>query len=253
MLFGKYASRKHEARYPSLWEGLVGTWCPSIQSPTGGTLYDFSGRNRHGTLNNMDAATDWVRVSGRYMLDFDGANDNVSMPNLATTTQWSVSAWVMHRASAAIYSMPVCITFGSSASNGIANRLGNWVGMRQDFSNAFGQSQPIVVGRLYHIVATWNGTSGQLWSDGALATGGAIFDGNYAVSGTKLGDGYSTNKTNGQIDDVAVYNRVLTAQEIRILASRRGIAFESRRLIAFGSAFRFRRNYQQIFTSGVIG
>jgi hypothetical protein len=211
--------------YPELWRGCVGAWAPCL-GPTGLTLRDWSGFGNHGTLTNMDAATDWVAVSGRYILDFDGTNDNVSMSNLPATTQWSVSAWVMHRTNATIYSMPVCITFGSSASNGIANRLGNWVGMRQDSLGLFAQSQPIVTGRLYHIVATWNGTGGQLFVDGAIASGGAISDSGYAVTGTKLGDGFSTNKTNGQIDDVRVYNRVLSSSEIRLLSSRRGIAYE---------------------------
>jgi len=57
-----------------------------------------------------------------------------------------------------------------------------------------------------------------------------------------------------QWDDVAVYNRGLTAGEIRLLATRRGIAYEARRDIVFGSsgfsAYWARRN-SQIIGGGV--
>jgi len=53
---------------------------------------------------------------------------------------------------------------------------------------------------------------------------------------------------------VAVYNRGLTAGEIRLLATRRGIAYEARRDIVFGSsgfsAYWARRN-SQIIGGGV--
>jgi hypothetical protein len=44
-----------------------------------------------------------------------------------------------------------------------------------------------------------------------------------------------TQYFNGQIDDVAIYNRALTAGEIRTLSRRRGIAYEVRRQ-DFGSS-----------------
>ncbi len=72
MLFGRFASRRSEARYPTLWDGLIGAWCPSVQNPSGITLLDLSGYGRNGTLTNMDAPTDWVYSAGRRCLDLMG-------------------------------------------------------------------------------------------------------------------------------------------------------------------------------------
>jgi len=65
--------------YPSLRQGLVGAWCPSLGA-TGYTLHDQSGYNNHGTLTNMDAGTDWVASGDGLALDFDGANDYIDIP-----------------------------------------------------------------------------------------------------------------------------------------------------------------------------
>ena len=50
---------------PTLLHGLVGAWCPAL-GPSGYTLLDRSGRGHHGTMTNMDAATDWeMTATGR--------------------------------------------------------------------------------------------------------------------------------------------------------------------------------------------
>jgi hypothetical protein len=57
-----------------------------------------------------------------------------------------------------------------------------------------------------------------------------------------------------QWDDLAVYNRGLTAGEIRLLATRRGIAYEARRDIVFGSSgfsAYWARRQNQIIGGGV--
>jgi hypothetical protein len=61
---------------PRLWQGLVGLWVPGL-GPTGSRLVDQSGYAAHGTLVNMDPATDWVAAPPGWMLDYDGTNDYV--------------------------------------------------------------------------------------------------------------------------------------------------------------------------------
>lgn len=72
-----YARNASESENPKLWDGLVGAWMPSL-GVTGETLRDVSGNGNHGTLTNMDAASDWVTTSKGLALDFDGVNDSVS-------------------------------------------------------------------------------------------------------------------------------------------------------------------------------
>lgn len=80
--------------------GLAGWWL-NVPHWQGGTVWrDLAGRN-HGTLTNMDAATDWVR-SGRPggwgALDFAGgtSGDHVSVPdapNLSSLDLMTLSVW----------------------------------------------------------------------------------------------------------------------------------------------------------------
>jgi hypothetical protein len=65
----------------------VAAWIPSLDTAGNGTtsLIDLVGDN-HGTLTNMDAATDWVADTGAggvRALDFDGVNDYVGASDTA--------------------------------------------------------------------------------------------------------------------------------------------------------------------------
>ena len=51
-------------------------WVPAL-GVTGTTLFDMMGRKAHGTLTNMDPATDWRTTKKGWALDFDGSNDAV--------------------------------------------------------------------------------------------------------------------------------------------------------------------------------
>ena len=66
----RYAKNASQSAHPNLWDGLVGAWMPSL-GVTGETLRDVSGNDNHGTLTNMDAATDWVATSKGKALYFD--------------------------------------------------------------------------------------------------------------------------------------------------------------------------------------
>ena len=72
-----YAKNASQSAHPNLWDGLVGAWMPSF-GVTGETLRDVSGNGNHGTLTNMDAASDWVTTPKGLALDFDGVNDYVN-------------------------------------------------------------------------------------------------------------------------------------------------------------------------------
>jgi len=89
--FATIAQNASEAAYPHLRRGLVGAWVPSL-GVTGNTLRDASGRNNHGTLTNMDPATDW-QTSGGGLLDFDGSDDYVLLPSRSVELPFSLSIW----------------------------------------------------------------------------------------------------------------------------------------------------------------
>ena len=68
-----------DSRAPGLWRGLIGAW--PLQETGGLKAYDLSGYRRHGTLTNMEAATDHVVTAMGRALDFDGSNEYVSLGN----------------------------------------------------------------------------------------------------------------------------------------------------------------------------
>jgi hypothetical protein len=76
-----YAKNASQSAHPNLWDGLVGAWMPSL-GVTGETLRDVSGNGNHGTLTNMDAATDWVATSKGLALDFGGSPNYVNFSSI---------------------------------------------------------------------------------------------------------------------------------------------------------------------------
>ena len=245
MLWGRYASRASEARYPQLWAGRVFGVCPSVQGPAGLNVYDLSGRGRHGTLNNMDPPTDWVRNQGLYSLDLDGTLDNVSFPTITFTGPFSLSAWCLKRTNGSANEREV---IGHSTDGNV------WFGFTSTTSLLSGStsgaktfSGSIVNNTINHVVATRDGANtARVYINGKeSSTGGVSMTGNMPVNllGQYLiGSGGSAQYSwDGWIDDVAFFNRALTAGEIRLLATRRAIAYEARRDVLGGSTANRRR------------
>jgi hypothetical protein len=267
MQFGRWASRRSEAKYPSLWDGLVGAWCPSVTGPSGVKLFDLSGRNNTGTLTDMDATTDWVRSAGRYALDFDGSNDVVAMSSLtrgnlgtsnATLCIWAkladasvFGALLAKRSNGGIF--PQWAIQQGNVSTGGAGVAGRhfgifWYrgGQINDTANnqCFRTTNDYVDGNWHHIaVRRINGTALEFFIDGkpvavtAVVNGTTNINADHATDPITLGAATITggSSANGQLDDARVYGRALSANEIALLASRRGIAFEPRRTINYGS------------------
>jgi len=68
-----FARSAGESANPGLWRGLFGAWVPMLGN-TGGILRDVVG-GCHGTLTNMEPATDWVRNG----LRTPGSDDTISI------------------------------------------------------------------------------------------------------------------------------------------------------------------------------
>ncbi len=90
--FGEYFTAD-EFEYPELRVGLVGAWWPPEAS--GGQFYDLSGYGNHGTLTNMDPATDWVisdySTPPGWALDLDNAAiEYIDIPNLSPPANYTM-------------------------------------------------------------------------------------------------------------------------------------------------------------------
>jgi len=232
---GFYSPRRGGTpKYPSLWDGCVGAWAPSLGS-TGLTLRDESVYGNHGTLTNMDSASDWVVSGGKGALDFDGTDDYVVTSFTSQTLSvFSLSTWIKLNAVAGFGLAELFSTDSTPIfSNGtyFEYQYGlNWLYIK-------GQSGANSSELEANLINSWNHIAvvvGDGVTRGFLnGTPMPVAMNNREVSSTILQDFSST--INGQLDDLRLYDRALTPSEIRTLATRRGIAYESKRRLAVRS------------------
>lgn len=108
-----------------LTRGLVSWWMVG-ENPYfgGGTWRDLCNRN-HGTLTNMDPATDWLGPQGRPggfgCLDFDGSNDKVVVANNSNiifgTGDFTIAAWAYLSSAYDVASFPQICGKGDTGAN----------------------------------------------------------------------------------------------------------------------------------------
>ena len=264
MLWGRYASQASEARYPQLWQGRVFAACPSVQGPAGLNLYDLSSRGRHATLTNMDAPTDWVRSRGQYALDFDGANDYALIGTAAALNpeSISVSAWIRPTAVSGDYTVYAMSNAGATVYRGMwvtAGALRFAWGSAAFSSRVYTTAASTIAANTWqHVAAGHTGTGAPvIWINGISMSTTLTSSGVNTLPATQqsdIGRLGSFFYFQGQIDDVTVFSRQLTGGEARLLAVRRGIAYEARRDIVVGSSgfsTYWARRQNQIIGGGV--
>ncbi|MCL5282667.1 MAG: LamG domain-containing protein, partial [Planctomycetes bacterium] len=199
--------------------GLVGYW--TFDEGQGVTAFDSSGNGLDGTLKGNPK---WVSGQLGGALDFDGSDDYVEIPDdplLAITTEITIAAWTNMRATAS--DEMAIVSKGGWAANDLPYELTETRGgvIFWQFYNDAGRdscspnSPP--AGEWHHIAATYDGASFQCYVDGALAEEWA-YAGKMPVNTAAVNIGRRSRGGtffNGLIDDVAIYNRALTVDEIQ--------------------------------------
>jgi hypothetical protein len=233
--------------YPELWRGCVGAWAPCL-GPTGLTLRDNSRFGNHGTLINGPT---WNASGGRHALGFDGVNDQITFASpgrCAVSGAQSLSLWFNAR-SIVVANNPQMFNLGLTASPftgqcllgfNIAN-AGPTIGTSQlcfiDYNASLGgvsgsYTTQSFGGRLnewIHVVGQWTGTIWRTWINGVEDTNAQGTQDAPTAQPTgvmTIGSIATSRFFDGNIDDVGIYNRALSPNEIRLLATRRGIAYE---------------------------
>ncbi|MHC4658422.1 MAG: S8 family serine peptidase [Planctomycetota bacterium] len=207
------------------WLQPIGHW--EFEEGEGSVAYDSAGNN-HGTL--MGDACWAAGKIGSCALEFDGAGDGVYLepsggedsPLNIHNADLTISAWVMIRGSGGTVvarSKPYYITYrlGTGATTAFINTYkqgpGHWV-----------LSTDEILGEdtWYHIVGVFDRTedTGRVYVDSIMqAEGSMTIDplSNDAI--TKIGCRNDTSDVpfNGVIDDVRIYDRVLSDEEVREL------------------------------------
>lgn len=181
---------------------------------------DLLGRN-HGTLTNMDYATDWVgssaRRGGRGYVDFDGSNDYVSIPGPHLTTPMTVSMWLRLPTSYVEQGHLIGAYGTSSPFTGWGLRVGLSSSIYEFWDGTSWRSSSSGVTTLlwHHLAVSADGSSARFYVNG-VAFGAPAMASVSSFTGTKaIGarrDGVAPQSFFADV--IRFHNRALSASEI---------------------------------------
>ena len=211
-------------------------WLVALPGRTGGgTWFDISGNGNHGTLTNMDPATDWVgstHTGGYGSVDFAPSNDYIELSPgnriyPSSSTETTVAVWWMRRGTG------VGSVFGA-ANDSLSGRFGIRLNVAipgkveafgrdgADTRKAATATYTAAIGEWRMTVATISGTTLTLYGNGAVeATTTVDITATLQQVGSAsqtliLGNGGSglTAPHDGQLNNMRIWNRALGAAEV---------------------------------------
>jgi hypothetical protein len=225
------------ANTTTLSTGLVGYWTldgSKTNWATGKTL-DSSGQNNTGSLISMSTSTSPVEGKIGQALKFNGNASIVNIPDVANSyafpnTTFTVSSWIKTTTNVGSFIL-------TKDDGGTAVGWGIGVNSAGNFSvNSKGNGGTIASSRVstvtvndnkwHHVVAVFTtNTSVQASNDVTLYVDGVLNEGSLTNSTTyvaptlpvTIGERSSGNLFSGAIDDVRIYNRALSAAEVKQL------------------------------------
>lgn len=192
--------------------GLVGYW--SFEDGSGTKATDFSGNNNTGTLTNGPTWTD-----GRFgkAVSFDGTDDYVNIASMSglSSSAITVSAWVKISAHKNWNNV---VGHEWVASNGswllFSDSSGNAYFGIYDTSQHTAASSSFSAGVWHHLIGTYDGSVIRIYVDGVAGSSTALSGVTLDTVGQVGLSSSSGSVFSGQIDDVRIYNRALSSDEI---------------------------------------
>jgi len=204
----------------------VGMW--ELDDASGLTAADSSGKGRHGTLTNM-AGDEWTTGIFGGALAFDGSNDYILVPVLSDyATSLTFSAWFKSDDAGSIgnnylsqrfISQPRSDWYSRIAFGINSNKIGTYW---HDGVHNVGEGTTILsAGVWYHGALSYDGSTIRLYLDGTEED--SFSESNLTAPSSsyyvQIGRQISGERCfDGVLDDVYIYDRVLSAEEIAELA-----------------------------------
>ncbi len=186
---------------------------------------DSSGNNRNGTLaGNAQYVT--TSKFGSHSASFDGAGDYVSLGNnaLGNLGNFTLSAWI--KTPDTNTSRYILTEFRPSCGDAIwyidANGIPTYIDGAVTL-NSGGTS--VEDNKWHHIVYVYGGTYGKHYIDGVPQPNstGAIWRSTCSAADVRIGiDAQGAGSFLGNIDELAVFNRALTQEEVSAIYNRGG-------------------------------
>ncbi len=228
------AAKVNASQNSNLTNGLVGLWSFNGADISGTTAYDRSGSGNNGTLTNGPVITEGKLGQA---LSFDGADDVVSVPAATSINNLSaltVSAWINAKSSGE-GGLTGRIVDKEAVSSGAGwmffQTTGNVGGLRffvvgSTSLSRISSNNVIKYNKWEHVLVTWDGSmtaaNVHIYVNGVEVSYTTTTDGAGRSADTtlpiRIGNEADTIRTfDGSIDEVRVYNRVLSAGEIQSL------------------------------------
>ncbi len=215
--------------------GLVGYW--DFEEGTGTTANDQSGNSNDGTLTYMATGTPWTTGitpfsggrTGGTALSFDGTDDYVNADGVASgdETTWqgiTTMAWVKHTSFSP--SHQEIIRFGNNMMGGAnLQTTGYECNLNYPAVIRAGRGGEVIpnLNQWYHVVCTYDKNNLILYVDGVEADRDATTTDIQGISTFRISRQPDLNRqVNGKIDEVRIYNRALSSEEIRYHYNRGG-------------------------------
>jgi hypothetical protein len=209
--------------------GLVGYW------PFNGNANDQSVNGNNGTVNGATLTTDRFGNSNN-AYSFDGNNDHIVVSNNSTLSGFAditISLWVnISQFPSASNSFSGLVTkwYGSGNCGGMTDNYACYLRTNNQFvagtnqyrnyPNMLQSPSNLSSSNWYHLVIVHNSTTGgSIYINGSLVstynTSGALCSStNPLYFGCDNGLGVINRFFNGKLDDIGIWNRALTQQEI---------------------------------------
>ncbi len=200
-----------------LRDGLVGQWSFDGPDTTNTTALDRSGQNNTGTLDGMTLASNAIAGKNGQAIDFDGVDDQIIITNMDTYGIMSIALWIKRgRNDNPTHDGLMGCQDGGGWGIGISDPDGGLI-----FLTQIGLSNVTSVGTItdfdwHHIVITYDGNDAIFYIDGVFDATAAYSVLPFDCSGGAytIGNSNSTTWYQGILDDVRVYNRVISAEEV---------------------------------------
>jgi len=215
----------------NLQKGLVGHWTFDAGATNNSTAYDSSAYDNHGSFNTGDISLESGKITDSYYFNGNGGV-GIGNPDIDLTTTLSICFWFKTEQNYNSRRNPIDKAYGAEFSFTLEDNSNGELSTY--FGSAGSNSTPYAANK-------WDGIPDNQWNhlvwirdnesqSVTLYLNGESYSSNRVVTEWEtpvssndslvIGDGY-TSPMYGNMDDVRIYNRVLSESEVRALYNMR--------------------------------
>jgi len=186
--------------------------------PFNGNANDESGHGNNGTVNGATLTTDrFGKVNKAYSFDGSQYISVSDANNLDLTNNFTISVWI--NVNTFVYLGGIVSKYQSNAAYGYTLRLSKNSPYKKINFSEFEGVNFLSASFWYHIVGMVKNGAAMIYVNGSLDASGIPGTLQANSDPLRIGEDFQANARyfKGKIDDIRIYNRALTDQEIQVL------------------------------------